>query len=753
MVEMIDSPFDLPENLQQKASESLIADDERHFATIRARLASEVAGVEAREDALRRQPARGGQTALERDLEIRRLSSRLHVLRRFGVDACLGRLVHDDGSTTYIGRFGLAGADGQRLLVDWRADAAKPFFAASPVEPMGVTSRRRYRWKGGRIVDYWDEVFVPDDVDRTAALEDDSAFIASLGARRSSRMRDVLATIQADQHAIVRAGSRGALVVEGGPGTGKTVVALHRAAYLLYSDPRLSAEAGEGGLLFIGPSRPYLAYIDDVLPSLGEEGALVAALGDLVTTERAPAIEADPLVRAIKADGRLMDAVEHAVRMWQRPPTRAGVIDTAWGGVRVGTADWAEIFEDAADAPHNVVRERAWERMLDLLADRIDGTIGEGEADHRWEEGWGDAGAALDEGTLDGDRSGEGEFDAYDLGGPPEGDVRSLLQNDDELHALFDRAWPLLDPDRLLRALWASPAMLRKCAPWLGDDEVAALAGARHSEWTDADLPHLDAARQLVGDPRAHLERKRARREAAVSDRLMREVTRDLIATDDSEMKVMSMLRGQDLRGVLDQPVITDADPLAGPFGHIVVDEAQELTDAQWRMLLRRCPSRSLTIVGDRAQARRGFTESWEERLARIGIDAVRVSTLTVGYRTPAEVMEAAESVIRSVLPDAIVPVSIRSTGIAVRRGAVEDLGDIVGDWLAANERGTVAVIGPSRMVASERVSVLTPELAKGLEFDLVVLVNPASLGGGITGAVDRYVAMTRATRELVLLE
>jgi superfamily I DNA/RNA helicase len=216
------------------------------------------------------------------------------------------------------------------------------------------------------------------------------------------------------------------------------------------------------------------------------------------------------------------------------------------------------------------------------------------------------------------------------------------------------------------------------------------------------------------------------------------------------------MLRQQDLRDALvDDAALTDADPdrLAGPFAHIVVDEAQELTDAEWQMLLPRCPSRSFTIVGDRAQARHGFTESWRERLERIGLDRIDLASLTINYRTPEEVMVEAEPVIRAVLPDANVPTSIRSSGIPVVHGSTADLDDIVGAWLAAHDEGIACVISAEQVDGdNSRVRSLTPELSKGLEFDLVVLIDPAAFGTGIEGAVDRYVAMTRATQQLVIL-
>jgi superfamily I DNA/RNA helicase len=228
----------------------------------------------------------------------------------------------------------------------------------------------------------------------------------------------------------------------------------------------------------------------------------------------------------------------------------------------------------------------------------------------------------------------------------------------------------------------------------------------------------------------------------------------DAHSYDDGE-GLLIMLTQQDLRDVLvDGAGPPDADPdlLAGPFAHIVVDEAQELTDAEWQMLLLRCPSRSFTIVGDRAQARHGFTESWRERLSRVGFDRVGLATLTINYRTPEEVMAEAEPVIRAALPDANVPTSIRSNGVPVAYGSVRELGSILDAWRTRNVDGVACVIGDPTFVATPRVRSLTPELSKGLEFDLVVLVDPAAFGDGIEGAVDRYVAMTRATQELVIL-
>ena len=223
---------------------------------------------------------------------------------------------------------------------------------------------------------------------------------------------------------------------------------------------------------------------------------------------------------------------------------------------------------------------------------------------------------------------------------------------------------------------------------------------------------------------------------------------------DDGE-GLVTMLRGEDAQvSLVDESALSAVEPdlLAGPFAHVVVDEAQELTDAEWQMLLLRCPSRSFTIVGDRAQARHGFTESWRERLERIGLDRISLASLSINYRTPEEIMTEAEPVIRTVLPDANVPTSIRSGGVPVVHGPASDRDSVLDTWLAAHADGIACVIGDPSFRATSRVRSLTPELSKGLEFDLVVLVDPNDFGEGVEGAVNRYVAMTRATRQLVIL-
>ncbi|WP_184240404.1 RNA polymerase recycling motor ATPase HelR [Conyzicola lurida] len=721
MVTVTTSVFDLPDRLAAKRDPVLVAADERHFAAIEAALERQTSELSDQLDAALRTAGGLGQSAVERDLEVRRLGSRLRALRRFGLDLCLGRIVGEAGADpVYIGRLSLTDSEGRRLLVDWRAPAAEPFFAATHARPLGLASRRRYRWKRGRINDYWDEVFGPDGGESSAALDDQSAFIASLGSSRSSKMRDVLGTIQADQDAIIRAGSHGALVVDGGPGTGKTVVALHRAAYLLYADARI-ARPGQN-VLFVGPHQPYLAYVADVLPSLGEDGVQTCTVRDLVPEGSAAVVESDDAVARIKASAAMVRAVERAVRYYEQPPAAGMTVENDWVDLWLGPEHWAEAFEAVEPGvPHNEARDQVWEELLSiLLRDTAEEDV-------------------------------------------PESLLRRSIARNDDLRAAFARAWPLLDPAGVVADLWSVPAYLAKCAPWLAPDELAALHRSDPRAWTDADLPLLDAARSRIGDPEAS-RRRRQRAAAIVAEREQRNrVVDELIAAevhDDGE-GVMTMLRVDDLQNTLvdeDALPAADTDLLAGPFAHVVVDEAQELTDAEWQMLLARCPSRSFTIVGDRAQARRGVAESWRERLERVGLGSVTEASLTVNYRTPAEVMAEAEPVIRRALPDANVPAAIRRSGVPVIHDSVSRLTAIVDDWLATNADGVACVIGDPSFPGTARVRSLAPELTKGLEFDLVVLVAPESFGDGDTdgdgigGAVDRYVAMTRATRQLVIL-
>ncbi|MDQ2623582.1 MAG: UvrD-helicase domain-containing protein, partial [Actinomycetota bacterium] len=423
--------------------------------------------------------------------------------------------------------------------------------------------------------------------------------------------------------------------------------------------------------------------------------------------------EVDPDVARLKSSVDLVQAIEPAVRFYEEPPARGTLVELDEAELWLSEEDWLEAFAaPEPGTPHNEAREQVHDALLEILADKAD------------------------EGARE--------------------DVERALRGSTDLAEALDRVWPLVEATDLVGDLWTVPAYLRRCAPWLAPEEVRALQRSAPDAWTASDLPFLDAARARLGDVDASSRRRRLAR-AVRSEREYRDrVVEDMIAADVDREGVVWMLVNE--HGTEDAVVDTASledearEPLAGPFAHIVVDEAQELSDAQWLMLVRRCPSRSFTVVGDRAQARAGFRESWVERLDRVGLAGAAVRTLSVNYRSPQPVMAAAEPVIRAVLPDASVPTSVREGGAPVRHGCVQELERIVEEWLAAHDDGLACVVGDAPLAPSSRVRVLSPELVKGLEFDLVVLVDPDSWGTGTTAAVDRYVAMTRATQELVIL-
>ncbi|MFA7267375.1 MAG: RNA polymerase recycling motor ATPase HelR, partial [Candidatus Nanopelagicales bacterium] len=573
--------FDVPRRLAAKQAHELIDADNKHFALVDRSLRLAAAEQSERLDHLLNSPGGIGQAAMDRDLEVHRVSDRLRMLQRFGVDACLGRVELENGELLYIGRLGLTDAEGQRLLYDWRSPAAAPFFGATHANPLGVATRRRYRWQQDTVVDYWDEAFTPEALaQHQGALDDQSAFIASLGAARSTQMRDVLATIATDQDLIIRADSAKPLVVDGGPGTGKTVVALHRAAYLLYADPRVDRR--RGGVLVVGPHQPYLAYVADVLPSLGEDGVRTCTLAEMVPEGTDALPERDDKVAELKASAAMVEAVEAAVRFYEEPPRQSMLVATDIAEIALSAEDWATAFEaPGIAAAHNEVRGEILEELVTILLDKVDEEIDD-----------------------------DGNVASTD-------ELRHALASNEELNDALNRAWPMLSPTDLIADLLSVPAYLQRCAPSLSRTEIDRLMRPFEAPWTESDLPLLDAARHRLGDPHvSEREREHANAMAAEREHIER-IVDDFSAEaegDEYGTGLVTMLRGEDfVDALIDQAGLERPEPdaLAGPFAHIIVDEAQELTDAQWQMLILRCPSRSFTIVGDRAQARHGFTESW----------------------------------------------------------------------------------------------------------------------------------------------
>ncbi len=654
------------------------------------------------------------QQSLERDVQLHRLGQKLQYLDRVGPQACLGFMQDaSTGERIYIGRLGLSDEQGESLLVDWRAPAAEPFFTATHSHPAGLAMRRRYRWRRQLVTDFWDEVFGDPQLAMSPALDDHSAFLASLGAERTGRMQDVLSSIQADQDAIIRSASAGALVVDGGPGTGKTVVALHRAAYLLYADASLRSRGGR--VLVLSPHDSYTAYVSDILPNLGEDEVLVSTLSNLVSNVGEVEPESNPRITAIKSSMAMVDAVARAVKVFEQPPAGQVLIDCSWGEERISVAQWNTAVQTCDPGlGHNEAREQLFEILVEHLMSGVPDTAGSAEL------------------------------------------IRHELNHNTQLLGCLDEYWPVLDPQNLLRAVYSTPALLRYCAQGLSAAQIRELLDEPPAtQWTQPDLPLLDLARSLVGDP-LHAAENRRRAAVLASEReLMLQVIADLITAADDKEDLSSQLMHADLqeqlvsqRAEAEEPTETTAEP----FSHIIIDEAQDLSDAQWAMIFRRCPSGSLTIVGDRAQAIAGFSESWEERLARVGIRNPRIAHLNVNYRTTAQVMEAAAAVIHRHLPEANVPVSLRTDGAPVRWGRPGELDSIISCWLAGHPQGIAAVIGKEDYVPPARVVSLTPAQAKGLEFDLVVVYRPQRFGAGLSGAVQRYVAMTRATAQLVVL-
>ncbi len=690
-----------------------IAQDQQRLREIAARV------EQLRSETLERIASRGRdhagilQQSLERDVELNEMAARLRQLDRMGPSACLGFMENaSTGERHYIGRIGLSDDQGKQLMLDWRAPAAEPFFAATHENSYGLVMRRRYRWRRQLITDYWDEVFDSSLLASHARLDDHSSFLASLGSKRSPKMQDVLSTIQTDQDAIIRSSSQGALVVDGGPGTGKTVVALHRAAYLLYADPRLRSQGGR--VLVVSPHQAYSAYVSDILPNLGEDEVLISTLSNIVSIGDDLPAEADPEVQRIKASTAMLKTIERAVTVFQEPPATDQTVDLAEGRVTIS----AQLWRNALDMierkiPHNEARMALREALIDILLPAEDSTA-----------------------------------DTHAL-------FRAELERSTSLEGILNEYWPVLDPINLLRAVLGNDALLRYSAQELTDEEINhLLANPASDSWTAADYPLIDLARFLIGDPDSEAKQReeRSRRHAERSQ--WKNVIDDLIASADDKEDLSSQLMHQDLQEqLLSQGMESPERSISfdGPFSHVIIDEAQDLTDAQWAMIQRRCPSGSLTIVGDRAQAAEGFTRSWEQRLDDIGIRNITIAPLQVNYRSTAQIMEAAAQQILPYMPEANVPRSLRSDGVPVRYARPADLSSILDQWLDENSEGTAVVIGAPGFAAPDRASSLSPEHAKGLEFDLVLVNLPENFGTGLSGAVRRYVAMTRATAQLVV--
>jgi DNA helicase IV len=649
---------------------------------------------------------------------------------------CFGRLDTEAGTTVHIGRMGLfRDSDDATLLLDWRAPAARPFYTATARAPEGIRRRRRIATRGRTVTALDDEVLSADPDADESGLTGEAALLAAVSAGRSGRMRDIVSTLQAEQDRIIRSTQLGVLVVEGGPGTGKTAVALHRAAYLLYTHRHLLSR----GVLVVGPSRVFIDYIGHVLPGLGEDNVLAATVPEL-RPELAVERTDSPRAQVVKGAATMAPRLAAAVRARIRLPAEPVEVVFEQQAVRLEPAEIRRAVRIArrSGLPHNRARLVFQRELVGVLAERVVAAMEALLVD--------ESGRALDGGDPDG-RLGAADLraleaagfviDPDDPGGPvamvDETDLvalRTALLADPGVGDVLDVLWPVLDPQDLLAELLADPGA---AFPGLPAGDVEAIRRAPGG-WSAADIPLLDELAARIGEDRPAEQPAGSLAERAA------------------------------------------ADP-TWVFGHIVVDEAQELSEMAWRMLMRRCPSRSMTVVGDLAQAGDpASATSWARVLDPYVADRWELVRLTVNYRTPAEIMDAATAMLAA-HRHAAVPAdgyrSVRSVGAGPWRlcTTAAELPARVAALAAAEagslSEGRVAVIAPpSRLAAlsaalglatdpdpQQPVTLLTPQLAKGLEFDSVLIADPAAvLTDSGRGPSDLYVAMTRATHRLGLL-
>jgi DNA helicase IV len=732
------------------------------------------------EQAQRGEGGRTHQAWLDRDALVATHAMRLAQLSAVEHGLCLGRLDHRDGSLLYVGRLGLFDDQHEPLLVDWRAPAAEPFYRATPVARGEVVRRRHFQTRGRLLVEFHDDVL---DLDALGAAErshlaGEAALLASLNSGRTGRMGDIVATIQAEQDRVIRSGLPGILVIEGGPGTGKTAVALHRAAYLLYTHRQRLARRG---VLVVGPNPTFLRYIEQVLPSLGETDVMLSTVEELYPGVTAGGSE-PPAAATLKGTPRMAAVLAAAVRDRQRVPD--GLVEIAVeDGVLLLDPEACALARARARAsgqPHNLARRSFVAELLASLARQVADRL---EEDLRAveelidEEAFGPDEQLHDDPVLDQAQLAELAGELY--AAPP---VREAL----------DRLWPELTPQQLLVDLFTSPERLALAG--LDPSGRALLSrrppgGAPPADWwTPADVPLLDEAAELLGGDDPAAARAAARRTA--QDQRDLSYARGVLeaasigdaaryAPDTSQLDPAQLVDRYRQRPAEGGVAARARQDRGWTFGHVIVDEAQELSAMAWRMLVRRCPGRSMTVAGDLAQSGTpGTARSWAEALEPYAAGRWREERLTVNYRTPAEIMAVAADVLAVIAPGLPPPTSVRETGVApwslrldpaelaarlpgvvaaeaaaVGDGRVAVLvpaaeAERLGRHLVGAMPGTAVAHGPAALDA--RVAVLTVTEARGLEFDVVVLVEPASvLAGSPNGANDLYVAVTRATQRL----
>lgn len=664
---------------------------------------------------------------------------------------CFGRIdVEGDDEPRYIGRIGILDEanDYETLLLDWRAPLARPFYLATPAAPDGVTRRRHIRSRSRTVTGVNDEY-----LDMAAAQADggaagaggvagESALLAALNAARTGQMHDIVETIQSEQDTIIRSNHKSVLVVQGGPGTGKTAVALHRAAYLLYT---YRQQLDKSGVLIIGPNETFLDYIGQVLPSLGETGVLLSTIGDLYPGVRAT--REDSLAAGeIKGSLAMIDVLKKAVRDRQEVPTTP--IELRFDTYPI-TLDRKIVTRARGRArssrrPHNLARPIFVTAAIEALADQLAATLGAN---------------VVDGGNL--------------LSRDDIADMRDEMREDRSIMDALDALWPDLTPQQVLTDLLRSPGRLESAAPNLTGDERLTLLRAEGIGFSAADAPLLDELAELLGvDDAAERERAQRRWRAQIADAqgaldiLAGSAPQDL--EDDLDPEILmaydvidaSQLAERQDRGHRRTTAERAAGDRTWTYGHVIVDEAQELSEMAWRMLMRRIPNRWMTLVGDTAQTGDpAGSSSWQDVLGPYVAQRWKLAELTVNYRTPAEIMELAHRVLEEIDPEQTAPRSVRESGFVpwAQRVAESALLDEIRRRVADETGpGLTAVLAGHDYVEqladlrSDSVSVLIVKDAKGLEFDSVLIVEPQGiLDDSPRGINDLYVALTRATQRL----
>ena len=689
------------------------------------------------------------QNRFERDAFATLYEDRLSQLWSVENRLCFGRLDLREGTEDprrYVGRLGLADERGEQLLVDWRAPAAQDFYQATAAAPRDVVRRRHLLTRGRHVTAVDDEVLVAADGERTTG---DAALLAAVTAPRTGRMTDIVATIQAEQDRVIRASERGVLVVQGGPGTGKTAVALHRTAYLLYTHRDRLARSG---VLLLGPSPVFLRYVEQVLPALGETGVVTMTLAELFPGVVARGADG-PRAARVKGSAVMVDVLEAAVAARQRVPDAPVRLDLDGTPLllRPEAVASARTRARRSRKPHNAARVLFVREVLNALVQQLARGRGVDLAEER-------------------------------------DDLLTELRESVDVRREVNLCWMPLTPQKVLAALYRNPELLRRAAPQLSRADREALHREQPEAWSEADVPLLDELAELLG-PLEERGSSEAVRSADREEQLAyaRKVLEDFEASGVGNPLVTPELLAD--RFAVDGPSGTVAERAAADrtwaYGHVVVDEAQELSPMAWRLVERRCPARSMTLVGDVAQTSNpAGARSWAEALKPVVDDRWRLEELTVNYRTPARIARVAADVLRAAGIEARPPTPVRegehepaavrlarprhTAGVvAAVRAVVDGLDEGRVAVVTAHEDGPLgsdalraavaADLPPGSVAASPddldaEVSVLDVHRAKGLEFDVVVLVEPAAVLRRPRGANDLYVALTRATQRLLVL-